>query len=259
MPSDPTVSLVQIRQYVQKVYLAVTGVLPSDSLMEAEISFLARNNCSSGDRSDLLNRLFYGNLYKSYQYTVKNDLLLGGITSSEINDIIADINTELNSPGNSIDTANLNRQLSAMELLKRAKQDYIDGTINLVEVQRRMTASIAFKYENGYSAAWIDAVFGLFLFRKPTLEEADQSGTMIEGFPAYLFLQTGSSEEDFITIFFGSRPFLEGQVRALFKEYLYREPGTSELLSYTNTFSAEKNHTTIMYQIFMSNEFLRGY
>lgn len=257
-PADPTVSLVQIRQYVQKVYLAIIGTVPSDSEMTAEINFLARNNCSLSDRTVLLNKLFADPLFKSSQYTSKNDLLLDGVTSSEINDIIDNIEDELASPGNTIDTALLNSDLFAMQQLQTAKSDYTNGIINLVEVQRRMTASIPFLYANGYGDAWIDAVFTFFLFRLPTLDERDQSGTMLQGFPAYLFLQTGTSSEDFIRIFFSSRPFLEGQVRALFREHLYREPNTTELLSYTNTFSIAKDHKSLMQQIFLTNEFLRG-
>ncbi|MBK7887427.1 MAG: hypothetical protein IPJ86_09025 [Bacteroidetes bacterium] len=256
-PSDPTVSSVQIRQYVQKVYLAIIGTVPSDTDMVNEINFLARNNCSVNDRSNLLDRLFANPLYKTSQYVSKNDLLLEAITSSEINDIIDDIQDDLNSTS-TIDTAILNRQLFAMQQLQTAKQDYINGTINLAEVQRRMTASVAFTYANGYGDAWIEAVFGFFLFRLPTLDELDQSGTMLEGFPAYLFLQTGASKEDFIQIFFSSRPFKEGQVRALFREHLYREPNTSELLNYTNSFSNTMDHKLLMRQIFLTNEFLRG-
>ena len=34
--SDPTVSLTQIRQYVQKVYLAILGTSPVDSILDNE-------------------------------------------------------------------------------------------------------------------------------------------------------------------------------------------------------------------------------
>lgn len=255
---DPTVSLVQIRQYIQKVYLAINGTVPSDSVMEAELNFLAGNNCSVSDRDNLLNRLFADEKYKSGQYAIKNDLLLQGILPSEISDIISDINRDLNDPGSSIDTAILNDQLEAMQLLKTSRQEYIDGLINLVEVQKRMTASLAFNYANGSGSSWINAVYDFFLFRSPTLDEEDQVYAMISGFPGYIFLQPGTSQDDFISIFFSSRPFMEGQVRAMFKEYLYREPNTSELNSYTNSFSANKDHRLLMRQIFLSNEFLRG-
>lgn len=257
-PADPTVSLMQIRQYVQKVYLAIIGTVPSDSEMVAEINFLARNNCSLNDRTVSLNRLFSNPLYKSNQYTAKNDLLLDGITSEEINDIIDLIEDDLTSGGNNIDTAILSRELVIMQQLLSARQEYQDGQINLVEVQKRMTASKTFTYANGYGDSWIEAVFSFFLFRLPTLDERDHVGDMLEGFPGYIFLQSGTSIEDFIGIFFASNPFLEGQVRAVFKEHLYREPNTTELLNYTNSFGNSKDHKLLMQQIFLTNEFLRG-
>ncbi|MBK9319256.1 MAG: hypothetical protein IPM91_10785 [Bacteroidetes bacterium] len=255
-PSDPTVSSVQIRQYVQKVYLAIIGTVPSDTDMVNEINFLARNNCSVNDRSNLLDRLFANPLYKTSQYVSKNDLLLEAITSSEINDIIDDIQDDLNSTS-TIDTAILNRQLFAMLQLQTAKQDYINGTINLAEVQRRMTASVAFTYANGYGDAWIEAVFGFFLFRLPTLDELDQSGTMLEGFLPIFFCRP-VHQRKILFRYFSSRPFKEGQVRALFREHLYREPNTSELMNYTNSFSNTMDHKLLMRQIFLTNEFLRG-
>ncbi len=256
--SDPTVSLVQIRQYIQKVYLAITGAVPSDSAMDAGITLLSGNNCSVNDRTDLLNRLFADASYKNSQYQLKNDVLLEGITQAEINSIIDALEDDLNSSSGIIDSAILNQKIFNMEQLRSAKQEYTDGLINLVEVQRRMVASEAFTYANGYGDAWIEAVFSFFLFRLPTLDEMDQAGTMIEGFPAYLFLQTGTSKNDFIEIFFTSRPFLEGQVRAIFREHLYREPDTSELLYYTNQFANNKDHKILMRQIFLTDEFLRG-
>jgi hypothetical protein len=256
--SDPTVSLTQIRQYVQKVYLAIVGTSPVDSILDQEIYSLARTNCSPDARADLLNRLFAMPAFKNNQYTIKNDQLLGGMSVDDINDIIDDIQDDLNTPGTSINEVRLQEELAAMQRLRSAKQEYAAGTITLVEVQKRMTESVAFYYVNGSGNSWIDAVYTNFLFRLPTNDERDQINTMLSGFPGYLFLQTGSSTNDFIQIFFSSSSFLEGQVREQFRNNLFREPTTSELLNYSNLFRSNNDHQQLMRQIFLSNEFLRG-
>ncbi len=257
--SDPTVSLTQIRQFVQKVYLATEGVSPGDSLMDAEIRALALENCSNSSRAAFVDKLMYTAAAKSNYYNIRNEQLLDGASAEDINNVIEDLQFEISDPANAVDVTRLRLELSRMEALRDAKQQFIDGTINLIEVEKRMTSSVLFSWANGSGETWVESVFGFFLLRMPLDEELDNVTSMMYGNPGVLFLQTGTSDTDFFNIFFSSRSFCEGQVREIFRNLIFREPTTAELLDYTNWFVSHKNHLTTMRKLFLSNEFLRGY
>lgn len=257
--ADPTVSLTQIRQFVQKVYLGTLGVAPSDSLMEAEIKSLALKNCSYTSRVVLVDKLINTREARINFYNVKNDQLLDGATNEDINSIIEDLQADISDPANAVDVTRLTLELDRMEALRDAKDAFVNGTIDMLEVEKRMTASLLFSWSNGSGETWVQAVFDFFLLRLPTDAELDNSVSMIYGSPGVLFLQTGVSDTDFLNIFFSSRSFYEGQVRELFRNTIFREPTSNELLDYTNGFSSHKNHITIMRKLFLSNEFLKGY
>lgn len=257
--ADPTVSLTQIRQFVQKVHLATSGVSPDEATMEAEIRALALENCSNSARVAFVDKLINTPAARANYYNVRNEQLLDNAADDDIQEVIDDLQVEISDPANAVDVTRLNLELSRMELLRDAKQQFLNGEINMVEVEKRMTASVLYGWANGSGDTWVQSVFSFFLLRLPLDEELDNVTSMIYGSPGVLFLQTGTSDTDFFTIFFSSRSFYEGQVRELFRNLIYREPTTGELLNYTNEFSSHKNHVTTMRKLFLSNEFLRGY
>lgn len=255
---DPTVSLTQIRQFVQKVYLNTEGELPEDSVLNNEIQRLASFNCSVVSRVAFVDRLLFSDKAKANIYEVMNQQLLGGVTDQDITDEIADVQSDISDPANAVNVTRLQLDLSRLQLLKSAKADFMSGAITLAEVKKRMTASTFYAWANGSGNTWVESVFSFFLLRLPTADELDNANDMMNGMPAYLFLQAGSSDADFLNIFFSSRPFFEGQVRECVLNLLFREPSSTELNSYTSEFSQHKNHLTITRKILLSDEFLRG-
>lgn len=256
--ADNTVSLSQIRQFIQKSYLATIGTVPSDSLMEREIENLAARNCNVLARGEFIDRLFDDTLFRRNQYQIRNEELLNGITNQEIKDRIDNIRSELFNPANAIDTALLRMRLDAMSLLFSARAEFQDGIIGLSEVQKRMVLSGVFSDIHGGGVNYIDAVFSRFLFRLPTEDERENCERMLNGYSGVLFLQTGSSNTDFINILFSSRAYEEGQVMDMYNRHLFRFPNPAELLNKTGSFSASHDHMAMMFDILLSNEYLYG-
>ena len=255
---DPTVSLTQIRQFVQKVYLSTEGELPEDSVLDHEIERLASFNCSVVSRAGFIDRLLYSEKARLNLYEVRNQQLIDGVSDQDITDAIADLQTEIADPSNAVNVTRLQLELARLEALKTAKSEFVSGSITLVEVSKRMTASSFYSWANGSGNTWVESVFNFFLLRMPTAVELESASDMLYGTPAYLFLQAGSSDTDFLNIFFSSRPFYEGQVRECVLNLLFREPSSTELNAYTSEFSSHKNHLTITRKILLSDEFLRG-
>ena len=58
-----------------------------------------------------------------------------------------------------------------------------------------------------------------FLSRYPTEDEEKRSIEMVDGFGTVIFGKEGSSKGDFITLFFDSDDYLEGQVSEIYSDF----------------------------------------
>jgi hypothetical protein len=78
---------------------------------------------------------------------------------------------------------------------------------------------------------------------------------MVDGQRATLFLQIGQKKNDYINIFFDADGYYEGQVRFIFKKYLYREPTSAEIAYYSNIYKSTNSYKALQRQVFSLNEF----
>lgn len=255
-PYDGTVSNQAKKNYIQKVYLATLGVLPSDSEATSAFNLLSANNCSVNDRQQFLDMLFAKPTFKTNLYDRENDDLLDGITATEINYMISDLQAVLNNPGPGEDTISVRIELNRAINLRDARAKFSSGQITFKEVQRRMVESTFFYYANGYGDAWVFAIFDFFLLRAPTLDELDQVNYMVGNMPGILFLQNGVNMEDLLDIIFSNYSFSEGQVRKLYKKHLYREATVSELQTLVPQYKSTNDIKSVLNKILISDEYL---
>jgi len=75
-------------------------------------------------------------------------------------------------------------------------------------------------------------------------------------FPSpFLFQQQGYSKNDFISIFFSSDEYFEGRVRAQFKRFLFREPGSEEMGVQTTNYKTSKDFKAVQIYILSTDEY----
>ena len=127
--------------------------------------------------------------------------------------------------------------------------------IGIIEVHRRVINNPYYDNINMGTENFVVATFQHFLFRYPTNVELSESSKMVDGLPASLFFQAGSSKEDFLEIFFDSDDYFEGQVINLFRKYLFRTPDNQELLPIMNSYQQDLLYLDMQKQILASDEY----
>jgi hypothetical protein len=102
---------------------------------------------------------------------------------------------------------------------------------------------------------FVVSCFQHFLSRYPTAHELEQSKKMVDGTPAVLFLQSGQSKKEFISIFFSSWDYYEGLVVNLYSRLLYRKPTSVEMGLATQKFQQSMDYEQMQKDILVTNEF----
>jgi hypothetical protein len=118
--------------------------------------------------------------------------------------------------------------------LRNAKQDLQNGTIGWGPFLALHIDNTLYMEINMGSENFALATFEHLLLRAPTLYEKDQSVRMIDGFPAFLFLEDGNSRADFVRLMTSGPAFAEGLVLDAFTTFLGRLPNADELASGLN-------------------------
>ena len=255
-PPDYTISNVLKENYVQKTYLYLIGRAPSAAEYNAAFSILSQNNCSVGDRTQLLTALMQQNGYLLRQLAIEKNDILPGVVQGNIDYTINYLTQE------STDTSYITywhiiiKRLNKMRLLNTVGPKYAQKEITHTQMQRILCDNLLFEYERGGGKSWAIFCFGYFTLRKPTLEEEEQCNDMYYGYVSSLFLQQGESADDLMGIFFGSDAYFAGQIRTLFKRYLYREPTEQELFGYTELYKSGAEYASIQKKLMLTNEYL---
>jgi hypothetical protein len=79
---------------------------------------------------------------------------------------------------------------------------------------------------------------------------------MVEGNNSILFLQAGSSKENYLDIMTGNSNYFEGQVILMYQKYLNRVPTTSEMTEGTLKYSSTEDYSIVQKDILATDEFI---
>jgi hypothetical protein len=261
-PSDPTVSNALTESYINKVYISLLGRKATDTEFSNSLNLLKKNNLSQLDREAFINSLFSNSQYKARVYELEREILLQGASPEIFFQYVYIFERELQLATNPVFIQYLEYELERVRQASEIGQDYIQGTIDLVEIQRRCVNNFVYDEINMGTENFVISVFQNFLFRIPTdgtendNNELENSKNMVDGNESILFLEVGSSKEDFLNIFFNSNSYFEGQVRTLFDRYLYREPTSYEMLFYTTQYKNNRDYEQLQRSILTSDEYI---
>ena len=255
-PDDPTISTLLKENYIHKVYLNLFGRQPVETELNASLVILNKNNCSTANRTELLNQLFDNSEYRLQLYNIEIADLLNGITQAEIDEEVVYFQDKLNDPANASDSVIISMELHNTLLLQSLKNSMLNGTADLISAQRIISNSPAFEDINGGGEEWIKAIFKHYLFREPTETELENCLEMTDNRAATLFFTEGNSRNNLVQIFFSSQSYFEGQIRTLYQRYLFREPHADECAALTYAYKQFRDYKDIQKKIMLTNEFL---
>jgi hypothetical protein len=138
--------------------------------------------------------------------------------------------------------------------------DLRSGAIDYVDLHKLVVNNFIYDQVNMGTENFVVSAFQNYLMRYPTTPELTSAKQMIEYDPQattspVLFLQLGSSKDDFLSIFFDCAEFYEGQVRTQFMRFLFREPKTEEMAAQTSLYKTSHDFKALQRYILSSNEY----
>ena len=255
-PPDSTISTLIVENYVNKCYISLLGREPFAQEEQAAISTLTGGNFSVSTRKTMLDEIIDNPEYRD-KILENNSLKLlnAPFDTTEIQTQLFIYNSLLNDPQYAQFYDLIVEVIDDLETLLATPEDFRSGAISMQEMHRRLVRNDIYDQINMGSFNFVLSVFNNFLFRDPSADEHEAGITMVDGFIAVLFYETGNSKDQFINIFLDSDDYYEGQVRELYLRYLFREPNSEEQGYHSVRYKESDNYDRLQKDILSSDEF----
>lgn len=255
-PPDSTIATLVVENYIAKCYIGLLGRDPSETEEQAAITLLRSNNMSVASRKEMIDDILEDVEYRDKILEYNSIKLLNTpFDTTEINTQLFIYNQLLNDPQYAPFIDLIQEVIDGLETLAATPTDFRNGTIGMQEMHRRLVSNDIYDQINMGSFNFVLSLFNNFLFRDPSQEEHDAGITMVDGFVAVLFYETGNSKEQCIDIFLNSDDYFEGQVRELYLRYLFREPTSEEQSYHAIRYRDSGNYERLQKDLLSTDEF----
>lgn len=255
-PPDKTISSVTIENYITRTYILALGREPDSAEYNTALSLLVNARVDSTSRVNFLNQLFASSDYRPHIFEENKINLLNNIDTAEFSNWYNLFSLLLSDSTYVLQWTFLQYEVDRLLPLKNTFSEYVNGIIEIDEVQRRMCNNYLYDQINMGSANFVISTFQNLIDRNPTSAEQQSGISMVEGNNAVLFLQAGSSKNDYLHIFTHSSSYFEGQVLFLYKKYLNRVPNTLEMAAGTLMYQSTGDYESVQREILSSDEFI---
>lgn len=253
-PSDPTVSYEQRDQYIERVYITLMGRKPDASEQSS-----ARGIIDQNPRDSALRYQFVSSLTSTRSAAVKrwDDIrseLLESVDTNYIQQLIWNIN-QLMQGAPPEQQFLYQAEIDRLERIHYAADSLYFGTYSVRQLHQYAVDNSIYDDINMGTENFVVSVFDHFLYRYPTQYELTSGKRMADGFRDVLFLQSGEGKADFLRIFFSSEAYNEGAVRYVYRNYLFREPESSELQTQRLTFASDDDFASMQARVMSTDEY----
>lgn len=255
-PPDGTIANTILESYVNRSYILLVGYKPDDAQMTAAVQTLRSHEVSMADRETFLSGLMALPSYSYRLFEQGRADLLNSVDTLDIQGEIALVNLLLQDSQYASIWPILIQERDKLQDVLNIPSQLANGSIDVIEMHRRLVYNRVYDQINMGTQNFVISMFQNFFARYPTQEEREAAELMVDGFSSQVFLQNGRTKEDFLTIFFGSRDYFEGEVRTMFRKYLFRAPGTQELESNAIAYRASHDFQALQIAIMSMDEFL---
>jgi len=269
-PTGSYVSTVQIRNYVNRIYIDLLGREALDNEMIRDVDSLKANKLSFATRANIIHRLqtdtsylpgdsSYSKAYYNRMYEMFKQRMLEGVEDDyflEDRGIAAAALASAEASGDSLN-AGINRtEILRIDQVMNVRTEYRTGVININEVFARMINNFAYDRINMNSFNFVNATFDNLFFRFPTTQEFNAGYGMVEhNMGGVLLGQSGTGRSDYIHIVTNCPEFYEGVIRWQYHLLLSRDATAAEVNTMMSSFSTDKNLPSIQLQIMSTNEY----
>lgn len=254
-PPDRTIDSATINLYITKAYINLIGREPIQNEMQQAKSILIQNNFSLDDRKQFVDAILAKQEYIRNQYNVCRIEYLQNYDSADIEQQLFVFDNLLTQPQYAPFYDLINYEKNRLVLLKNSANELYAGTLNQKGMLKRMADNYFYDQINMGTENFVVSTFQNFLFRYPSDAELANGKTMVDGNTATIFLQLGKSKTDYLNIFFDTPDYYEGQVRFIFKKYLFRDASPAEIAYYGNVYKSSGNYKNLQREIFSLPEY----
>jgi hypothetical protein len=255
-PPDLSVAEVLKENYVNKLFISLLGRKPTEAEMGYSLAILAQDNASVEKREEVIDLILDQPEYPQKVYESYRAKLLPGLDTTEITIRIAVYQTLLDSPAYEPFYGLIEFEIDRYEKLKATPYQFSHGGITRIEVHKRLINNGFFDEINMGSQNFVLALFEHFLNRYPTEAELANSESMVDGSNALVFGKEGQSKPNFINIFFDSDDYYEGEVVAIYQDFLFRQPNSQEMSLHTIAYKQNQDYGALLKRILTTDEYL---
>ncbi len=258
-PPDKTIENVVKENYVNKLYISLLGRKATEQEFNAGYD-LVKTNFSLTERMALVSSLqtkpeYIDNEIKRAQVDFLNE--------SDTNDANTWITIFTQSQSLATDPNVIQAyqtEIDELKLFKDLATNLKSGAITFKEMHSVVVNNFIYDQVNMGTENFVVSMFQNFLSRYPTTPELTSSKQMIDFDPMastspVVFLVEGNSKSDFIDIFFNSQEYYEGQIRAQYVRFLFREPSSQEMSTQTSTYKNSNDYKAMQKNVLASDEY----
>ena len=255
-PPDSTIADLTIETYVNKVYISLLGREPENTELSAGVTVLKKNNVSIANREELVDEVLNKDGYTQRLFESNMAILLENTDTSDVSEQIAILNFLLTDSTYAPIFDQINYEIGRLTALKSTPKELKTGTIDIVEVHRRMVNNSFYDDINMGTENFVVSMFQNFLNRYPTANELEEGTQIVDGLGGILFFTQGNSKDDFIAIILDTDNYYESQVRDLYLRYLFREPTSVEVTEAAVSYKKNGDYPETQKAILVSNEYV---
>lgn len=255
-PTDATITELTKKNYVNKVYISVLGREPSSTELATDLSVLNSGNFSATKRNLFLENVLAKSGYAFRNWIIASNELLNGNDTAEVRQFILIYTSLLSNTTYQNLWPVIEVEIHKLKLVYSIPGALEGDSLDIIGMHKRAVFNYFYDQINMGTSNFVTATFQNFLYRYPSDAELSNSINMVDGFNASLFFQTGNSKQDFMDIFFNSDNYFEGQVRALFLRYLFRQPNSAEMASFSISYKANHDYKALQKRILSLDEYI---
>lgn len=252
------ISELQIKLYINKLYVDLIGRQPSAQELNDQFAFLKTNNLSISSRGIIVDGLLSNSDFYNRLFDLTSADMTNGIDTVDINDEVTQFHYFILYDSINGYTQNLPyyyAELLRFNKLNTCVNDLMNNSITLREFYRIFMDNYFYDQVNMGTENFVKGSFDDLYLRAPTTSELQYAGSMVDGASTTLFDQSGTSKGDYELIMVNSPEFTEGFIRKCYRQYLLRNPTSGEMGLTTQALNVALDWKTMIKNLVSTDEY----
>jgi len=257
-PPFEGVTTLKVINYVNKLYIDLTGEEPTPSQLDIDVNYLESNDLSEASRQKIISDIMELERYHDRLYNLVSTSLINGIGVSQIEELIQEYEAIRDDSFLKKDSALgyfFENEIKKAQDLLNAKSDYKSGIITINEYYYRFVYNGVYDEINMGSENFVISCFENLFNRYPTLGEINNGVKMVDSEPAFILQKDGNSKTDFLDILLQNTEFYSGLVVNMYLSFLVRNPSSEELTDATILFAVNSDFQELQTTILKTDEY----